>query len=94
MNKFIDYKSMISEKKEKHSFLIANSDTSDKKGTHWWSILDIELKTDLFFFNSFGVDGLKSFMIQDDKKVVEKNTLSDRTTDKNRQQNNSYKYKI
>ena len=85
---------MISEKKEKHSFLIANSDSSDKKGTHWWSILDIELKTDLFFFNSFGVDGLKSFMIQDDKKVVEKNTLWDRTTDKNRQQNNSYKYKI
>ena len=85
---------MISEKKEKHSFLIASSDSSDKKGTHWWSILDIELKTDLFFLNSFGIDGLKSFMIQDDKKVVEKNTLWDRTTDKNRQQNNSYKYKI
>ena len=46
------------------------------------------------FFNSFGVDGLKSFIIQDDKKVVEKNTLWDRTTDKNRQQNNSCKYKI
>ena len=25
-----------------------------------------------FFFDTFGVDGLKSFIIQDDKKVIEK----------------------
>ena len=25
-----------------------------------------------FFYNTFGVDGLKSFLIQDDKKVIEK----------------------
>ena len=72
MNKFIDYKSMIPEKKGKCRFLIANTDSSDKKGTQWWSIRDIEPKTDLFFFYSFRVDGLKSFIIQDDKKVVEK----------------------
>ena len=34
--------------------------------------MDIELRTDLFFFDRFGVDCLKSFIIQDDKKVVEK----------------------
>ena len=34
--------------------------------------MDIELRTDLFFFDTFGVDCLKSFMIQEDKKVVEK----------------------
>ena len=39
---------------------------------HWWSILNIEPKTDIFFFHSFGVDGLKSFIIQDDKKVIKK----------------------
>ena len=49
-NKFIDYKSVISEKEGKLPFLIANTDSSDKKDTHWWSILDIEPKTDLFFF--------------------------------------------
>ena len=47
MNKFIDYESMISEKK--NPFLKANTNSSDKKGTHWWSILDIEPKTDLLF---------------------------------------------
>ena len=72
MNKFIDYKSMIPEKKRKYPVLIANTDSSDKKGTQWWSIRDIEPKTDLFFFHSFCVDGLKSFIVQDDKKVVGK----------------------
>ena len=52
--------------------MIANTDSSDKKGAHWWSILDIEPKADIFFFDTFGVDGLKSFIMQDDKKVIEK----------------------
>ena len=52
--------------------MIANTDSSDKKGTYWRSILDIEPRTDLLFFYSFGIDELKSFFIQDDKKVVEK----------------------
>ena len=29
-------------------------------------------KKDIFFFDSFGLDGLKAFIIQDDKKVIEK----------------------
>ena len=75
MNKFIDHKIMISEgkKKKKYPFLIANNtDSSSKEGTHWWSILDIEPKTNIFFFDTFGLDGLKAFIIQDDKKVIEK----------------------
>ena len=48
MNKSIDFNSMISEKSGKYPFLIANTDSSDKNGTHRWSILDIEPKTDLF----------------------------------------------
>ena len=63
MNMFIDYKTMISEKKEKYPFIIGNTDSEDKHGTHWWSIMDIEPKTDLLFFDTFGVDGLKSFII-------------------------------
>ena len=27
----------------------ANTDSSDKDGSHWWSIMDIEPKTDLLF---------------------------------------------
>ena len=72
MNKFIDQKMMISEKKGKVSISHSKTDSSSKDGTHWWSILNIELKTDIFFFYSFGLDCLKAFIIQDDKKVIEK----------------------
>ena len=51
MNRFIDYKTMILEKKGKYLFIIANTDSSDKDETHWWSIMNIEPQTDFFFFS-------------------------------------------
>ena len=72
MNKFIHHAAMISAKEGKYPFIIANTDDSSNGCTHWWSILDIEPKTDLFFFDSFGLDGLKHFIVQDDRKIVEK----------------------
>ena len=35
MKKFIDFKSLISEKNGKYYFLIANTDNADKDGNHW-----------------------------------------------------------
>ena len=52
--------------------MIVNTDSDDKDGTHWWSIMDIEPKADLLFFDMLGIDGLKSFIIQDDQKLIEK----------------------
>ena len=72
MKKFIDHVSMIFQKKGKYPFVVVNTDNSIKNETHWWSVLDIEPKTDIFFFDSFGVNGLKSFIIQDNKKFIEK----------------------
>ena len=34
--------------------------------------MDIEQKTDLLFFGTFGGDGIKSLLIQDNQKVIEK----------------------
>ena len=59
-------------KKGKYPFVIANADSSSKGGTHWWSILDAEPKTDIFFFDSFDLYGLRHFIIQDNKKVIKK----------------------
>ena len=63
---------MMSEKQSKYLFIIANTDSSEKGSTHWWSIVGIEPKTDIFFFDSFGLDGLKHFIMQDDRNVIEK----------------------
>ena len=72
MNRFINHSAMIEEKKVKYPFIIANTDASNKKGTHWWNIINIEPRNDLFFFDSFGLDGLKHFITQDDKKIIDK----------------------
>ena len=64
MNKFIDHAAMMTEKRGKYPFIIANTDTSSNQGTHWWSILDIEPKTDIFFFNSLGLHGLKHLLFK------------------------------
>ena len=71
MKRFINHAAMLSDR-GKYPWIIANTDASDKPGVHWWSILDIEPKTDIFFFDSFGLDGLKHFIIQDDKPIVDK----------------------
>ena len=71
MNKFINHVAMI-EDSGKFPFIIANTDSSKKSAMHWWSILDIEPRTDIFFFDSYGIEGLKHFIIQDYKKIVDK----------------------
>ena len=81
MNKFINHTAMISDR-GKFPFIIANTDESDKPGAHWWSILDIEPKTDIFSFDIFGLDGLKHFIVQDDKPIVEKILLDTEQMDR------------
>ena len=85
MNKFINHAAMI-EDSGKFPFIIANTDAGDKPGVHWWSILDIEPRTDIFFFDSYGIEGLKHFIIKDDREIVDKILIGiekmDRTDDK------------
>ena len=59
-------------KGKKYPFLIANTDRSNKAGIHWWSIFDIDSKKDFLPFDSFGVLGLRNFIVQDDEKIVKK----------------------
>ena len=68
INQFIDFHTMMRERKDmKHPFLISNTDRSDKLGTHWWSILDIHSRREIFLFDTFGILDLKIFFIQDDR---------------------------
>ena len=81
VNRFINHAAMISES-GKYPFVIANTDADNKQGVHWWSILDIKPRNNIFFFDSFGIEGLKHFIIQDDKKIVEKILLGIEKKDK------------
>ena len=63
---------MMKEKSTRYPFIIMNTNRSDKKGTHWWSFLDLHPKKEIFLFDSFGFDGFKEFLLQDDKKTLNK----------------------
>ena len=68
MNKLFNHAAMIWAKEGKNPLVIAKADDSSKGGIHWWSILDIEPRTDIFLFDSFGLNGVKHFIVQDDHK--------------------------
>ena len=48
-----------------------NTGRSDISGTHWWSFLDLHPRKECFF-DSFGFEGFKNFIMQGDKKILNK----------------------
>ena len=40
---------MMTETSARYPFIIINTDRSDKKGTYWWSFLDLHSKKEIFF---------------------------------------------
>ena len=83
-NKFISYHSIMKTKpKVKYLFIIMNTDRSDSDGTHWWSFLDLHPKKDIFLFDSFGFNGFKKFIIDNDEKLLNKILFNIKTFGKN-----------
>ena len=69
VNKSIIFERMMPGKK--YSFLISDTDRSDQGGTHWWSVMNI-LPESKLFFDWYGIEGMKHFVIGDDKEIVQK----------------------
>ena len=70
--KFFKYKHLIKQKKAPYPFMIMNTDRKNQEGEHWWSLLEISDKKQLFLFDSFGFIGLKDFIIDDDRQILDK----------------------
>ena len=49
-----------------------NTDRSNKNGTHWWSFLDLYERKEIFLFDSFGFEGFKEFIIDNDRNILNK----------------------
>ena len=69
-NKSIMFENMMPGKT--HLFIISYTDRSNEGGTHWWSILNISPKSKLILFDSFGISGMRHFIVTDDRKIVGK----------------------
>ena len=55
-----------------HSVYNNNTDRSDKNGTLWWKFLDLHPRKEIFLFDNFRFEGLKEFIIDDDRKTLNK----------------------
>ena len=53
LTRFITFHSMMTETGALYPFIIWNTDRSDKKGTHWWSFLDLHPKKRNLFIWQF-----------------------------------------
>ena len=73
MNKFINFHQIIKGNRDsKYSSLISNTDRAGTMGKHWRRIVHIHPKTEIFLFDSFGVKNLRNFIVQDNKKTIDK----------------------
>ena len=72
VTKFISFHEMMIEK-NRYSSIIMKTNRSDKNNTHWWSFLDLRERKEIFLFDSFGFEGSKEFIIDNDKNILNKN---------------------
>ena len=63
---------MMKRKGSHYPFIILNTDRANSLGIHWWSILNIYPRKQLFLFDSYGFLGFKAFVEQDDCGLINK----------------------
>ena len=56
--------------KKKYPFAIFGTDKENEPGVHWWSFMDIHPKNNLFLFDSFGIEGFKLFIVDNDQDII------------------------
>ena len=70
--KFLNFTHLIKEKLAPYPFMIMNTDRSGQEGEHWWRVLELSFKEQIFLLDSFGFIGLKEFMVDNDRKLVDR----------------------
>ena len=62
----------LKEENVKYPFAIFNTDKENEPGVHWWSFIDIYPKSNLFLLDSFGIEGFKLFIVNNDQDIINK----------------------
>ena len=70
ITKYINFYEIIKRRNVKYPFAIFNTDKENEPGVHWWSFLDIDPKNNLFLFDSFGLEGFKLFIVNNDQQII------------------------
>ena len=70
ITKFITFHRMMNEKSTRYSFVIMNTDRSDKKGMHWLNFLGLHAKKKYFYSPALDLMVLKNFYYKMIKKLL------------------------
>ena len=80
---FLNFLKMMKRKGSHYPFIILNTERTNSPGTHWWSILNIYPRKQLFLFDSYGFLGFKAFIEQDDCGLINKILYNTKKFNKN-----------
>ena len=70
ITKYINFYEIIKQRSTKYLFAVFNTDKENESGIHWWSFMDIHPKNKLFLFDSFGLEGSKHFIVNNDQQII------------------------
>ena len=70
ITKYLNLYETIKRRNGKYPFAIFNTDKENEPGVHWWSFIDIHPKNSLFLFDSFGTEGFKLFIVDNDQDII------------------------
>ena len=71
ITRYINFYEIIKRRNGKYPFAIFNTDKENEPGVHWWSFIDIHPENNLFLFDSFGIEGFKLFIVDNDQNINE-----------------------
>ena len=67
VTKYINFYKIIKQRNAKYPFAIFNTDKENKPGVHF---MDIHPKNKLFLFDSFGVEGFRLSIVNNDQQII------------------------
>ena len=70
ITRYLNFSQIIKRRNAKYPFAIFNTDKENEPGVHWWSFFDIQLKNNLLLFDSFGLEGFKIFIVDNDQQII------------------------
>ena len=70
ITRYINFYETIKRRNAKYPFSIFNTDKENEQGVHWWSFMDIHPRNNVFLFDSFGVEGFKLLIADNDKNII------------------------
>ena len=70
ITRYINFYEKIKRRNAKYPFATFNTDKENELGDHWWSFMDIHPKNNLFLLNSFGLEGFKFFIVNNDQQII------------------------